>query len=122
MQFTDSSLTLKRNFYTQTGNYGFVMSATVDTTTGGYHFGLSCAAGMLDFRLESGHMYWDNMFVQTYKAGQQFTVEAQFSSGHANVLKDDAPLVYGDPKVTGYFDTFYMNRASTDMAFEVDLQ
>lgn len=122
MLFTGSQLTLKRNFYTQTGNYGFVMDATVDNTSGVYHFGLSGAAGVLDFRLESGHMYWGNQFVHTYRSHEQFTIEAQFTSGTANVLKDNHPLVYGASKATGYFDYFYFTRADTNMGGEFEVQ
>lgn len=121
MLFTGTELTQKRNYYTQTGNYGFVMSATVDTTTGAYHFGLSGNAGTLDFRLESGKMYWGNEFIHSYKAYEEFTVEAQFSSGHANVLKNNSSLVYGLPKATGYFDYFYFTRASANMGAEFDV-
>lgn len=123
MIFTGSQLSLKRSIYTQTGYYGFVMDATVENTSGVYHFGLSGAAGTLDFRLESGRMYWGNQFVHTYRSYEQFTVEAQFSSGHANILKNDEALVYGEPKQTGYFDTFYFNRADANMgaAFEVSV-
>lgn len=115
MQFTGSELTLKRNFYTQTGNYGFVMAATVDNTTGAYHFGLSGAQGMLDFRLESGRMHWGNQFIQSYRSYEQFIVEGQFSSGAVNVTDNNSPLLYGAAKATGNFDYFYFTRASTDM-------
>jgi hypothetical protein len=121
MQFTGSQLMLKRSLYTQTGNYGFAMDATVDNTSGVYHFGLSGAAGTLDFRLESGRMYWGNEFIHTYRSYEAFTVEAQFTSGHANVLKDNAPLVYGGVISTGYFDTFYFSRADANMGGEVDV-
>jgi len=122
MLFTGAELSLKRNFYTQSGYYGFVMSATVDTTTGVYHFGLSGNGGVLDFRLESGRMYWGNEFVHSYKAFEEFVIEAQFSSGHLNLLKENQPLLYGQPKPTGYFDYFYFNRASTSMGAEFDVQ
>jgi hypothetical protein len=122
MLFTGSELTLKRNFYTQTGYYGFVMSATVDTTTGAYHFGLSGNGGTIDFRLESGRIYYDSEFIHSYKPFEQFTIEAQFSSGHTNVLKNDSPLLYGHPKLTGYYDYFYFTRASANMGGELDVE
>lgn len=121
MLFTGTELVQRRNYYTQTGNYGFVMNATVDTTTGAYHFGLSGSAGTLDFRLESGKIYWGSEFIHSYKAYEPFAIEAQFSSGHANVLKNNSPLVYGDPKPTGYMDYFYFTRASADMGAEFDV-
>lgn len=115
MEFTGSQLTFKRNFYTQTGNYGFVMAATVDNTTGTYHFGLSGVQGVLDFKLESGRMYYGNQFIQSYRSYEQFVVEGQFSSGAANVIENNGALVYGAAKSTGNFDYFYFNRASTNM-------
>jgi hypothetical protein len=121
MLFTGSELIQKRNFFTQTGNYGFVMSATVDTTTGAYHFGLSGNAQQLDFVLQSGHIYWNNNVIHSYKAFEQFTIEAQFSTGHANVLKNNSPLVYGSSKPTGYFDYFYFSRENANMGAEFDV-
>lgn len=121
MTFTGSQLTAKRSIYTQTGCYGFTMDATVDNTSGTYHFGLSGAAGTLDFKLESGYMYWGTQRVHSYRSNEQFTVEAQFTSGTANVIKDGAALVYGGPKETGYFNTFYFSRADANMDATFDV-
>ncbi len=118
MQFTGTELIQRRNFYTQSGNYGFVMTANVDTTTGAYHFGLSGNGGVLDFKLESGRIYWGDQYLHHYRSYEDFTIEAQFTSGHANILKNDSPLVYGEPKPTGYFDYFYFTRASANMGGE----
>lgn len=123
MIFTGTQLLAKRNFFTQTGNYGFVMSATVSTTTGAYHFGLSGAgAQSIDFRLESGRMYWNNQFIHAYKSYEPFVIEGQFTSGAANIIKDNTPLIYGVPKATGSYDYFYFSRASADMGGEFDVQ
>ncbi len=123
MIFTGSQLTLKRSIYTQTGDYAFSMDATVDNTSGTYHFGLSGTAGTLDFKLESGYVYWGGQRVHSYRSFEPFTVEAQFTSGHANVIKNGEALVYGEPKPTGYFNTFYFTRADANMgaAFEVQV-
>jgi hypothetical protein len=122
MQFTGNELSVKRNFYTQTGDCGFVMAATVDTTTGAYHFGLSGVDGALDFKMESGRICYGNTYIHHYRSFEPFTIEAQFSSGALNVLKDNAALVYGLPKPTGQFDYFYFNRVSTNMAAEFAVQ
>lgn len=121
MQFTGSELTLKRNFFTQTGYYGFVMSATVDNTSGEYHFGLTGNAGTIDFTLQSGRIYQGSQLLHSYQANQEFVIEGQFSSGANNVLKDNVPLSYNVPKSTGYFDYFYFKRASTALGAEFDV-
>lgn len=122
MQFTGQELTLKRNFYTQTGNYGFVANVTVDNTTGTYHFGLSGAQGVLDFTLQSGRMYYGGQFVQSYRSYEEFLVEGQFSSGAANMTKNDSALMYGAAKPTGNFDYFYFTRGSTNMGATFGLE
>lgn len=123
MIFSGSQLTAKRSFYTQTGNYGFAMHATVDNTTGIYHFGLSGAgAPVIDFRLESGHLYWGNTFIHAYTPYQQFRIECQFTSGAANIIKDGTPLVYGAPKPTGSYNYFYFTRQTAAMGGTFDLE
>lgn len=118
MLFTGNELIAKRNFFTQTGDCGFTMTATVDTTTGAYHFGLSGANGVLDFKLESGRMYYGGDYIHHYRSYEPFTIAAQFSSGSTNVTKDNAALVYGAPKGSGLLDYFYFTRASTNMGAE----
>lgn len=122
MEFTGTNLCLTRSLYTQTGQYGFALDCTVDNTSGQYLFGLSGSNGTLEFKLESGHMSYQNRFIHTYKAYQQFSLEAEFTSGTNNVIKDGTPLLYGINKSTGYFDTFYMKRANAGMGASFDLQ
>lgn len=123
MNFTGSELTVKRNFYTQTGEFGFGVSCIVDNTTGAYRFGVTGAQGALEFRLESGRLYYQNQFIHTYQSDEEFLIEAQFTSGAANVLKDGAAMIYGAPKATGLFDYFYMMRATPDLgaAFSLNI-
>jgi hypothetical protein len=121
MTFTGSQLAVYRNLYTQTGNYGFGMNCTVDNTTGQYQFGLSGAQGVLQFTLSSGYLYYGSQFIHTYQADEPFTIEGQFTSGTANVIKDGAPLVYGSPKATGNVDYFYFNRANASLGATFDL-
>lgn len=121
MLFTGIDLTAKRNFFTQTGSYGFTATCTVDNTTGQYLFGLSGRAGVLEFRLESGHLYYGTQFLHSYRSYQEFTLEARFSSGATDVIKDGVPLVYGGPKATGYFDYFYFKRANAGMGASFDV-
>ncbi len=122
MEFTGSDLTLKRAFYTQSGTYGFVADITVDNTTGLYRFGLSGAQGTLEFTLSSGRLSYGNQFLHTYRSYGTFSIEAQFTSGAANIIKDGSPLVYGVPKATGNFDTFYFTRANAGMAASFDIE
>lgn len=123
MQFTGTQLSIKRNFFAQTGNMGFGISCLVDNTTGRYTFGLSGTTntGVLEFRLESGHVHYQGQFVHAYQANQEFLIEGQFTSGTANVVKDGAALVYGKPKATGAFDYFYFTRANAGMGATFDL-
>ncbi len=123
MQFTGSELSVKRNFYTQTGNFSFGMNCTVDNTTGVYHFGVSGSQTnqVVDFRLEGGKMYYQDQFVHTYRSFEDFYVQAEFSSGQANVSKNEAPLLYGNAKTTGLYDYFYFNRANASLGATFDL-
>lgn len=121
MIFTGSQLTLKRSVYTQTEFYGFTMEATVDNTSGIYHFGLSGSANTIDFKLESGYIYWSDKRLQSYRSYEPFIIEGQFTSGAANVIKDGAALVFGAPKPTGYYDTFYFSRADANMGATFDV-
>ncbi len=122
MQFTGTDLTLKRSFYTQSGTYGFVADVTVDNTTGLYRFGLSGAQGMLEFTLNSGRLSYGQQFLHAYQSYRAFSIEAQFTSGAANIIKDGAALVYGAPKATGNYDTFYFTRANAGMAGAFDVE
>ncbi len=115
MQFTGLDLTLKRSFYTQSGTYGFVADIVVDNTTGLYRFGLSGAQGALEFRLDSGRLYYGTQFLHTYQSYRAFVIEGQFTSGAANILKNGSPLAFGAPKATRNFDTFYFSRANPGM-------
>ncbi len=115
MDFTGSELTVKRNFYTQTGNFSFGMSCSVDNTTGTYHFGVSGAQGSVDFKLESGRIYYKDQFIHTYQSFRDFFIEAQFFNGKTNVIKDASPLAYGIDGRTGQFDYFYFSRANASL-------
>jgi len=120
MQFTGQELTIKRNFYTQINDVGMSLECSVDNTTGVYHFGLSGLQGIVDFRLESGRMFFNNQFIHSYRAFQPFSLVAQIGSG-ANVIKDGAALVYGQPTNTGSFDYFYFQRDNAGMGAVFDL-
>lgn len=122
MQFTGSELILKRNFYTQTGHYGFVLNANVDNTTGKYLFGLTGNNGKIEFKLESGRIYYENQFIHAYKSYEEFSIEARFTSGSANILKNNIPLCYNNPKATGYFDYFYFSRNNASMGATFDVE
>lgn len=120
MIFTGSELTVRRAIYTQTGVFGFGIACTVDNTTGAYRFGIS-GTSTLEFRLESGRLYYQDQFIHSYRSNEPFLLEAQFNSGRANVIRNGAALVYGDPKVTGVFDSFYFSRANGGMGGDFDL-
>lgn len=121
MTFTGSELTVSRAFYTQTGAFGFGIGLTVNNTTGTYRFGVTGAQGSLEFRLHSGRLHYQDQFIHTYRSNEQVLIEAQFTSGRANVIRNGAALIYGDPKATGLFDTFYLSRANAGMGADFDL-
>lgn len=120
MQFTGQELTVKRNFYTQINDVGLSMNCSVDNTTGVYHFGLSGNQGIVDFKLEGGRMFFRDQFIHSYAAFQTFGLTVQVGSG-ANVIKDGAALVYGQPMNTGSFDYFYFQRENAGMGATFDL-
>lgn len=121
MIFTGSALTVKRSIYAQTGTFGFGLTCAVDNTTGLYRFGMTGAQGALEFRLQSGRMYYGSTFIHSYRSNEAFQLEAQFTSGHVNVIKDGAALEYGDRKITGAFDAFYFTRENVGMGADFDL-
>ncbi len=121
MIFTGANLTIKRNFFTQTGNLAFDMNCMVDNTTGTYHFGLSGAQGVQDFMLQSGKLYQGTTLLHAYQANVSFNLGVQCSSGATNVLKDGAALSFGAPKGTGLFDSFYFTRENAGMGATFDL-
>lgn len=121
MTFTGSQLAVYRNYYTQTGNVGFGLNCTVDNTTGQYLFGLSGNAGVLQFTLESGRVYYGSQFIHSYQTDEPFTIEGQFTTGSLNVMKDGQALVYGAPKSTGNLDYFYFSRANASLGADFDL-
>ncbi len=121
MIFTSDTLTIKRNFFAQTGNVSFDMTCAVDNTTGTYHFGLSGANGAQDFMLQSGKLYASGVMLHTYQSNIPFNLAVQCSSGSTNVLKDGAALAYGAPKGTGLFDYFYFSRENAGMGADFDL-
>ncbi len=121
MIFTGSNLTIKRNFYSQTGNIGLDMNCSVDNTTGTYHFGLSGVQGKQDFVLQSGKLYQGSTLLHTYQSNVSFNLAIQCSSGTTNVIKDGSVLSFGAPKSTGLFDYFYFIRENAGMGATFDL-
>jgi len=121
MIFTGTNLTIKRNFYTQTGNLAFGLNCTVDNTTGTYHFGVSGAQGTQDFKLQSGKLYQGSRFLHSYQSETTFSLAVQFSSGSTSVVKDGKMLSCGLPKTTGNYDYFYFSRENAGMAADFDV-
>lgn len=121
MQFTGTLLNLLRNFYTQTGNFGFALSCTVDNTTGNYSFGVSGAQYNLGFAMNSGQIYYGNNLIHSYQANNLFTLEMQINSGNLNVIKDGIPVIYGMSKPTGNFNYFYFQRSGGSLNATFDL-
>ena len=121
MQFTGNQLVLKRNVYTQTGNYSMWINCAVDNTTGQYYFGLSGNGNSLDFMMQSGKLYFANTLIHSYLPYKSLLITADFTNTFANISKDGVPLAYGLPKQTGYFDYFYFKRdsASSNAAFNL---
>lgn len=122
MQFTGTDLIIKRNFFTQTGNFGFVVSCVVDNTSGLYQFGLSGAAGVQEFSLRSGKIYYGNTFIHSYHTSQSFDLAANLYTGSINIIKDGAALAYNLPHSTGNYDYFYFKRANAGMGATFDLE
>lgn len=121
MQFTGTSLILKRSIYPQTGNYSIEMSCTVDNTSGIYNFGLSGNGRQIDFVMKSGKIYFDEKVLHSYVSNQEFLISADFSNNTTNVRKNQIPLLYGYPKQTGNFDTFYFKRENINLGATFNL-
>lgn len=121
MKFSGVETTVKRNFYTQTGNFGFGVNCVVDNTTGRYEFGVSGQNSKVSFVLESGKIYYEGSYIHSYFSDDPFSIEAQFSSGGVNIIKDGYALVYNKPKSTGAYDYFYMNRSNASIGASFDL-
>lgn len=122
MEFTGSLLTLKRNIYPQTGNYNFSMSCTVDNTSGTYFFGLSGNGNNIEFKLESGKIYFDNKFIHSYQAYQDFSIASDITNSKINISKNDIPIIFGFDKPTGYYEYFYFKRSKPGLSATFDLR
>ena len=121
MQFTGTLQNLLRNFYTQTGNFGFALTCEVDNTTGNYSFGVSGSQYNFGFSMNSGQIYYGNTLLHSYTANKQFTFEAQINTGNFNIIKDGTPLMYGIAKNTGLFNYFYFQRSGGSLNATFDL-
>lgn len=115
MQFTGQELTKKRNFYTQTGNFGFGLACSVDNINGKYNFGFSGNQYNFEIVLQSGKILKNGLMIHDYQAFKDFNLEIEISSGNYNIKKNDVPMIFGLQKNTGYFDYFYFNRENTGL-------
>ena len=109
MNFEDTELIKKRSFYSQTGFASILFNGYVDSLTGIYTLGVS-GASQIEFVFSGGKIYQNGNHIHSYQPFREFALECQISSGSYNVAKDGAPLVFGEPKSTGAFDTFYITR------------
>lgn len=121
MEFTGTNLVLKRNIYPQTGNYSFSINCAVGSTTGKYFFGLSGNGNKIEFTMDSGKIYFDNKFIHSYRSNEEFSISADFTNSKINLSKNDAPLLYGQAKPTGYFEYFYFKRNDNSLGASFDL-
>lgn len=115
MRFLGSSLSQKRNFYTQNNNFWFSASCLVNSTSGEYKFGISGDAGSLEFTMGSGKIYFKDKFVHTYNANKSFYIECALTKDTYNIMKDGIPMIFGDYKSSGNFDYLYMSRSSSSL-------
>ena len=120
MNFTGSLNNLFRNFYTQTGNFGFLVSCTADNTTGNYNFGVT-GNNNINFAMNSGFLYYNNLLLHSYLPNQNFVTEVQVNTGKLNVIKDGVPLIYGMTIPTGNYNYFYFNRSNASLGATFDL-
>jgi len=119
MNFTGSQLMVKRNFYTQNENFGVVVDFSLDDPSGRYEFG---ASGLSNVSLvfESGQIKFNNLFIQTYKPFNEYSILMEVSTTGVNIIKDDYEICYGLTKNSGDYNYFYFNRANTGMGAEFD--
>ncbi len=109
MNFTGTELIHTRNFYTQTGQTSIAFDCTIQSATGIYRFGVSGFTGM-EFVLNNGQISYNNLFLGSYRAYEDFGMILQFSSGFMNVSQGGIPLIYGQPRPTGNINTVYFGR------------
>lgn len=120
MQFTGSELMLKRSFYTQNDNFGFIANISVDNTTGRYEFGVSGESATFPVVLQSGRISVGNLFLHTYVPYEPFSVECQISTNSFNVLKDGSPMVFGAGQPTSDYSYLYFSRDSASLGATFD--
>lgn len=123
MEFSGSELILKRNFFTQTGNHSFFMTCTVDNTTGQYSFGLTGNGNIVEFVLNSGKIFYQNKFLHSYNANQEFSILTELTPSKINLLKNEAPLMLNGNRNTGLLDYFFFKRESQQIGaiFNVEI-
>lgn len=123
MQFSGSELLLKRNFFTQTGNHSFFMTCTVDNTTGQYSFGLTGNGNIVEFVLKSGKVFYQDKFLHSYNANQEFSILSELNTSKINFSKNETPLISNVNRNTGLLDYFFFKRESEYIGatFEVEI-
>lgn len=122
MQFTGYETTKLRNFYSQTGNFNFQLTLSVDNTTGVYHFGVSGQSGILGFTMTGGQIIDPSgYYVNSYYPNEVFSIEFQAGRSGYNILKNAVPLVAGLPLPYQNYNYFYFSRSDPSISGRLNL-
>lgn len=107
-----TSTGIKQSFYSQTGDFQFGMNLIIPSLFGEINVGISGAnpiTNKINFSCNSGKIL-DNFgrFMGIYRAGEQFSLSGNISSGSYDYFINGIPESYNNLKNTGVFDYIYL--------------
>lgn len=111
---------IKRNFYSQTGNFQFSTNIILSNLFGGLNFGIS-GSGLnnINFYCNSGKILDNNnKFVEIYNPDELFTISGNVKSSSYDYFINGHPIVYNAFKSTGIYDYFYFSPINLTGAYD----
>lgn len=119
MIFTGLDLIKKRNFYTQSKNFGVIVNFSLDNASEKYEFGIT-GTNNISFICESGRITWNNLFIDSYLPYYNYSAFIDITESNINYSNNENNIFYGLEKETGAFEYFYFKRNKTEINADFD--
>lgn len=117
---TDSFL--KHNFYSQSGDFSFLLNLTVNNLTGICNFGFSGSFGgnKFNFECKSGKFIDNkNHYVDSYFEDVLNTISGNVSLNTIDYFINNNPAAFGLNRQTGNLDYFYIEPQNCEVEFDL---